>query len=510
MKSIKHIFIFILLQTTAVHAQTAGKVDLSFGNNGYISTTLDVKYDEGISAEKILRQSDGKYLVLFSGYKYVNGQYQQDYFIYRFFANGQTDRDFGNSGRTAVDFIVRQFFIQADGKLLICGQADDEIVLARFLSNGSSDTGFGYKGIAYTGLYFGPNSCLLLKSGKILIAASYQNEKGSLLVMLEANGNRDFTFGDDGLRYYSYDMTNFNRYIGIMKEMDDGKILMGATVYGNNQIFASMIRLSNTYQYDSTFSRDGEQTLGQQGFNIQDFRDAGAGRLVVAGYFYYNNYQSASTFVTRLKADGTPDSSFGNRSIRTGNFGGARDFCFPLLIQPDGKTVLAGSSDSRFGLSRYTAAGSLDVQFNSNGKSTAAIPNASYAGIRYMEMEADGRLLVAGYAYNKDSTASFILSMYHTAYNTSLAEVSPEPELSLYPNPAGSSCTVSYTLQQAEAVSISLYDVNGRLLLSKSSDGLLAAGLHAEALDLQGLATGMYVLVISHGTTSMQTKLLKD
>lgn len=510
MKHIKNIFIVILLHTTAMQAQTAGTVDLGFGNNGYISTKLDVKYDEGISAEKILRQSDGKYVVLFTGYEYVNGQYQQDYFIYRFFANGQTDRNFGNNGHIAIDFIVSQFFIQSDGKLLVCGQADDEIVLARFLPGGSADNGFGFKGIGYTGLYFAPTSCLLLKNGKILIAGSYESDKGSLLVMLEANGARDFSFGDDGIRYYSYDMTNFNRYIGIMKEMDDGKILMGVTLYGNNQIFASVIRLNSLYNYDSTFSSDGEQQLSQQGFNIMEIKDAGAGRLMVSGYFFYNNYQGASTIAARLKANGTPDSSFGNRSIRTGNFGGVRDFSDLLLMQPDGKAILAGNSDGKFGLLRLTATGASDAQFNNTGKSTSAIANASYAGIRYLEMEADGRLLVAGYAYNKDSTASFILSMYHTAYNTSLAEVSPEPELSLYPNPAGSSCTVSYTLQQAEAVSISLYDVNGRLLLSKSSDGLLAAGLHAEALDLQGLAGGMYVLVIRHGTTSMQTKLLKD
>ena len=510
MKHIKKIFIVILLHTTVVHAQTAGTVDLSFGNNGYISTTLDVKYDEGISAEKILRQSDGKYVVLFSGYKYVNGQYQQDYFIYRFFANGQTDRNFGSNGHIALDFIVSQFFIQADGKLLVCGQADDEIVLARFLSGGSADNDFGFNGKGYTGLYFAPTSCLLLKNGKILIAGNHQSDKGSLLVMLEANGNRDFAFGADGMRYYSYDQTNFLRYIGMMKEMDDGKILLGATLYGNNQFFASMIRLNSMYNYDSTFSSDGEQQLSYQGFNIQDIQHAGAGRLMVSGYFFYNNYQGASTVVARLKANGTPDSSFGNRSIRTGNFGGVRDFNYPLLIQPDGKPVIAGSSDGKFGLLRLTTTGASDAQFNNTGKSTSAIANASYAGIRYLEMEADGRLLVAGYAFNKDSTASFILSMYHTAYNTSLAEVSPETELSLYPNPAGSSCTVSFTLQQAEAVSISLYDVNGRLLLSKSSDGLLAAGLHAEALDLHGLARGMYALVIRHGTASMQTKLLKD
>jgi uncharacterized delta-60 repeat protein len=94
---------------------------------------------------------------------------------------------------------------------------------------------------------------------------------------------------------------------------------------------------------------------------------------------------------------GTFDPSFGNHGEVTTDFGpggegeeGAR----AIALQPDGKIVVAGRSNSfSFGLVRYKANGSLDRTFgpNGNGKVTD-FPNASQ-GAAAVAVQPDGKIL---------------------------------------------------------------------------------------------------------------------
>ena len=82
-------------------------------------------------------------------------------------------------------------------------------------------------------------------------------------------------------------------------------------------------------------------------------------------------------------------------------------------------------------------------------------------------------------------------------------------EAQVFPNPASSQCTVSYTLARAETVQLSLSSLTGQQVLTLPAQAQ-TAGPHTAALELgSSLAPGLYLLKISHGSQQTMQKILK-
>jgi hypothetical protein len=64
------------------------------------------------------------------------------------------------------------------------------------------------------------------------------------------------------------------------------------------------------------------------------------------------------------------------------------------------------------------------------------------------------------------------------------------------PNPAKDQATVTYKLENQTNVSLTLYDLTGRLILARSL-GNQGKGEHAVTVDLSGLQSGTYVLRVN-------------
>jgi uncharacterized delta-60 repeat protein len=96
------------------------------------------------------------------------------------------------------------------------------------------------------------------------------------------------------------------------------------------------------------------------------------GKLLVAGSSQASGGFNLLDFaLAHYNPDGTLDTSFGSRGRVVTDFPDDVDFDFDdasaLVVQPDGKPVVAGESSGRFGLARYSRDGSLDAGFGSNG-----------------------------------------------------------------------------------------------------------------------------------------------
>jgi hypothetical protein len=183
MKQIYIFLICVLLNGTTLTAQTPGTLDLTFGTNGTLSTTLtDQKSEDGIAIVEMKRQTDGKFLAIIQRSDYVDsiGQYDEYYYLYRFTANGQPDPTFGTNGRVDLNLYVSNLLLLADGKILLFSTDLYELVIVRLLSNGSVDMNYGFEGKNYTGAYFYASNVLVQKSGKILIAGSRQGSSGNI------------------------------------------------------------------------------------------------------------------------------------------------------------------------------------------------------------------------------------------------------------------------------------------------------------------------------------------
>lgn len=111
------------------------------------------------------------------------------------------------------------------------------------------------------------------------------------------------------------------------------------------------------------------------------------GKILVAGA----SDQGASGYdfaLARYNADGTLDASFGHGGRVTTTFGNGDDKAHALLLQPDGKIVVAGGSNqgasgNDFALARYLPSGSLDASFGSGGKVLTAIGAGSKSEVAY-------------------------------------------------------------------------------------------------------------------------------
>lgn len=80
-------------------------------------------------------------------------------------------------------------------------------------------------------------------------------------------------------------------------------------------------------------------------------------------------------------------------------------------------------------------------------------------------------------------------------------------QLSVYPNPFNSAATLTYSLPRATNVSLSIYDVQGRLIQTLF-DGLAAAGTHRVSFDGNSLATGVYFAHLETANVIRTQKLL--
>src|SRR5262245_37609274 len=132
-------------------------------------------------------------------------------------------------------------------------------------------------------------------------------------------------------------------------------------------------------------------TFGNGGIVTTDFsqRDDAAyavalqpdGKLVVVGMSRLPPpcFCSSDFALARYNNDGSLDTTFGVEGKTVTDFSGNEDWASALVVQTDGKILVAGSSarpgspSGNLGLARYNPDGSLDTEFGNNGRIIAAL-----------------------------------------------------------------------------------------------------------------------------------------
>lgn len=132
------------------------------------------------------------------------------------------------------------------------------------------------------------------------------------------------------------------------------------------------------------------------------------GKIVVVGQVqdYSNPNNTSPDFgVARLNTDGSLDTSFGDQGALSIDFGGgtAWDTAYAVLIQPDGKIVVAGETLDQsstytydVALVRLNADGSLDTSFGTGGRVIYDSGGSSADRATGIVRQTDGSLVIAG------------------------------------------------------------------------------------------------------------------
>lgn len=207
----------------------------------------------------------------------------------------------------------------------------------------------------------------------------------------------------------------------------DGKIVVGGWA-GDNEGVAdfALARYNADGSLDKSFGKDGKivTEIGTSTDIIYDLAIQSDGKIVAVGVTFLGKEQRRFCIV-RYKPDGSLDAAFNGNGIVIFNVGTRlADTAYSVVIQPDGKIIVAGSASNFFGatnvtfgqndfaLVRLTPVGSLDTDFGTDGKVTTHFGNGGDIGYD-AAVQPDGKIVIAGSSTNGKNN-DFALARYNS------------------------------------------------------------------------------------------------
>jgi uncharacterized delta-60 repeat protein len=403
-----------LALVSAPHVARAadGALDATFGSGGKLMVQIGQQQRD--FAKAVAVQPDGKIVV--GG---ELGDYSADTntsVLLRLNPNGSLDGSFGTGGR-----VINQgqkhlpsLVIQPDGKIVTAAATTNvgitmDYAVARYNTDGSLDQTFGNAGYAVNGAGEA-NAVLLQRDGKIVLIGSLPiSRKGSdfLVARFNANGTPDQTFGNGGRVTTSFTSGLGSADVAIAGALQaDGRIVVSGY---SSCISVALVRYNSDGTIDNTFALDGvllRPNFDAVASRVMIQRD---GKIVIGG---------GGFVLGRYTAEGKIDRSFGIDGRIAGGFGTGNGSLNALVIDPTGRIWAGGSvsytgtGNAAFVLARYTENGIPDPGFGNNGfvitEFTGALDEANA-----LVLQSDGKPVLAGYAAEPGATyVDFALARY--------------------------------------------------------------------------------------------------
>ena len=374
----------IMAAAVVTQAQTTGDLDPTFGTGGITRTDFAGNIDE---ANAVVIQPNGQ--IIAAGSSFSNSKTVEDFIVARYNANGSLDKRFGKNGKITTDFFrnvdsISAIAIQPDGRIVVAGFAQlggqggtpRVFALARYRSDGTPDTSFGSNGALTTsfgGSFAAVSALMVQPDGKIVVAGTVDfnpDLPGSgldfALARYNPSGTLDGSFGKGGKVVFDF-FGSFDQANGAVLQPDGKIIVVGSASYDANN------------------------------------RDIGFA-------------------LARFNTDGSSDLGFGTGGKQITDFFGAGAKANGVVLQADGKFVVAGTaSDSAtrpvatdIALARYNADGSLDSSFGIGGETAIPFPDSATEQGNALALTADGKIVVAGAAFKTFATPpDFALVRYN-------------------------------------------------------------------------------------------------
>ena len=420
-------------QDFAVVRYTAGGVlDTSFGTGGIVTTDFGASRNEEAYAVAI--QDDGKIVVAGQA---GNGS-NWDFAVVRYTADGELDTTFSTDGKAAVHFdnneYARAVAIQSDGKIVVAGWAEitgqnNNFALARFNADGTPDTSFSTDGKLHT--RFGSSNTAIQEAtalaiqsdGKIVVAGNGGNgtNRDFLVARYTTAGALDTSFGadndssgaPDGWRLTPVGSDNDRAY-GVAVDGSGNIVLAGETDASGGPDVA-VVRYTSTGALDTSFDSDGKVTtgIGSAGDRGRAVRIDANGKIVVGGYSYNGSDQDFA--VVRYDTDGSLDTDFHSDGKATAAVGTGNDEAHAMVLDADGNILLAGhsvvGSHPDIALAAFTAGGEPAAILD-RGITTTAVGSGNEIA-EAVAVQADGKIVLAGYSHN-GSDNDFAVVRYDT------------------------------------------------------------------------------------------------
>jgi uncharacterized delta-60 repeat protein len=347
------------LDFLVVRLNTDGSFDPGFGSGGIATVNFVGKGLTSDTASGVAVQPDGKIVV------------------------GGTSHDSGGGGSTYM-------------------------AIARLNANGTPDATFNPAGFPHEGpdpvgqqeiaLESNTNDLVLDSFGRILLAGSVDSGgpyPDAFVLRLTRTGERDTSFnGGSAIIQFSF-LAHANSVSRLALQPDGKIVAAGWGEYTDGDREMAVARIVPGAVEDETFGgSDGEQYFG---FGVsqdtgQDVVIQPDGKIDVAGY----GGAGQDMVLSRLTAAGELEKSLGGQSSAFADFGGS-DSANAVALQPNGKLVLGGGTTNDMALARFQPDGLPDATFGPGGKRTVSFPGGGAEGFA-MLLQGDGKIVLAGHA----------------------------------------------------------------------------------------------------------------
>lgn len=281
---------------------------------------------------------------------------------------------------------------------------------------GDLDLGFGAGGKVLTD--FGSDAesaydAAVQWDGKIVVVGHTYNETNSVDIAItryNTDGSLDLSFGTGGKIITDSGDSDVALAVAIQY---DGKIVI-AGYYGGT---SAIVRYFGNGALDSGFGAGGVITIPFTSVRIADLAVQFDNKIIAVGQDWSTG---GDFFLTRLNTNGRLDHRFGKNGKVVTDFSGFDDYASGIALQADGKIVVAGyayTSGAGFdvALARYTLNGRLDSSFGSGGKVVTNVGNDEVA--HKLVVQRDGKIVVVGASGIMDSVSvivdgDFLLARY--------------------------------------------------------------------------------------------------
>lgn len=496
-------------------------LDSTFNINGRVTTDF---LPHAAHANKGGLQSDGK-IIAAGTVQSGNNSY---FGVARYNYNGVLDTTFGIGGKAIIEIgtqkrdYMRSLAIQSDDKIILAGTTQNDtnshIALLRLRPNGLLDSTFGINGITILTLEGRSNngtSIAIQQDGTIFLAGytSYPNTD-ALLCRFTPDGIPDSSFGIFGK--VVTDIPWLSNGANAIVIQHDGKIVTGGFVgFAHNDVAVydfSLMRFYENGKLDSTFNEDGivRTSIKQWVDQLYDLAIQPDGKIIAAGHTNSGdpNHHNFDFVVARYNEDGTLDMDFGIDGLVITPFGTNDDGANSVAIQQDGKIVAVGYSswtDGDFALIRYHVDGTVDTNWGINGKVTTDFYSSNDYG-NSVVLQPDGKILAIG----GTNQGVFALARYLPGLFIGVLDFSDLHDILIYPNPIQENVTLEYTLVNNETLTIEILDFSGRTIQILSKDSKLI-GSHKETYQFgKNILSGVYLIRISNQHVSKSIKIIKE
>jgi uncharacterized delta-60 repeat protein len=394
-----------------------GKLDLSFGSTGKITTTIG---PGGSIGRSVAIDNSGRIVVAGD---YINLSGLRFFALARYTDTGQLDLSFGGTGILTSKFGTEDFCssvaIDTSNRIVVAGYTFSNgrynFVVAFYTNDGLLDT----TTITDFGGFFNKATSMAIdvSSGRIVVAG-YTDVSGHYdfaVACYLANGQLDLSFGTDGKVMTNFGGNSDEIANSVAIDPSSGHIVVaGLTNVSNGQVDFALARYLPTGQPDVSFGTQGQVITNFGGTGgIEDrarsVKIDASGRIVVVGSTDVSGNRNEFA-LARYLPNGQPDIFFGptpGGKVIT-DIDGSNE-AYSLAIDSSGRIIVVGSNNytagQNFAVACFTDSGFLDESF---GDESITVSETAYS----VAIDPSGRIVVAGYSTNSRGRDDFALARY--------------------------------------------------------------------------------------------------